>query len=555
MKISSVGSPLLSSPCSSNKTLNKERSCIKTPVIKETIKNILQDKHVTWIFKNIAKTGIESFRWCGYLGFLGVGLIATVEGNKILNTIAQDILHIAPKPSNNKPTSNFEIDGHRYDAFFANHKDFNDIINTMKKVGIDHDELDINKDGIRLNDVEEIQKLKQRLTTEQIKTTDDKTRADITSAIKKLNKIDILNKLIFGKYGIDSESFYQGELPNCQIMAAIKGLSFTQENMQELKSMIKVTSYSLDKKNLHIDTVVNIDGTDVYIPFSKLLQWVSPKDFDSSYSTDGSLLVPILASAIQEVVEEYDRVPNIVPSSSPILATGKDYLAMATVALSDEDLKEILSQAPQKLITVGTYIDVSSLDEAVKRLADELAERFKKRNSPVISEEKLNNFTDMLNETIQELTPSGLPNDKNELQSISQNNPKRNTFQSKRNFLIGSFSNNQEETVPTPNHMYAVKNYYVNAEGESIVTITDSYGAEYHPLNLEEFRKHIFVVVVPKEHVPLTNTKSLTIGLLSIIGAVLARKGAYKLNKLLNPEYKSLIEKLTFNSIKDAKAP
>ncbi len=521
----------------------------------ETQKNkypnrLIKREHIEQIY-NLGKSSLKPVARFALLGPLKWGTFAlgvtawsllTTTGNEFLNRAAQHVLKIAPKPTNSG-FSNNEIDGHKYDAFFANNKDFRNMLELVKSVDVPLDGLDSNDDGIRLNKNDEIKSFKERLVKAHIQTQKNPLykdkQEDMARAIAKFNEIDILNKLLYGKDGLDPAKFYQGGIYNCQLLAATIGQTQTEGNAQNLKSMITITGYSFDKNNFYIDAKVHINGKDFEVPFSKLKAWMSPQDYTPSLATDGSLALPILISALQEAVEEYDRIPNIVSSSSPILMTGKDYLAINVSALDDDDLRRILSKAPEKLVTVGSGVD------SIKELYDELIEGIKERTTDrtptIISSEKERDFIKSLIQNFEESTKSGIVKD-------PIPDEKKRTDAGKRSIFFGSPSKdkNNPNLIENPiirNHMFAVQSYKEIDGGEEII-VTDAHDTKYPPLNLKQFRENLDIITVHKDDLPLTNKRSLIAWILSILAIVSVRYGVNKTNRFLNPEYKSLTEKL-----------
>ncbi|MBI3591136.1 MAG: hypothetical protein HY094_07175 [Candidatus Melainabacteria bacterium] len=491
--------------------------------------------------------GIEPLRWLGYATFTAIALIFTTEGNLTVNRLAQALKYV-PKP-NKVTNANPEINGYSIDAFFKNQDGFPYIEKAIRELNLNIKEFDTNKDGIALSTRQERQKLREEFINSKQTTTNQEIKNNIDLALKHLNTIDVLDQIVFGINGIDPEKYSQGGLQNCEILAAIKGLSFTPEYIQELKSMIKITDYSLEKKQfLNID--VNIDGRKIPVPFTKLSQWMSPRDFDASRATDGSLAFSILAYASEEAGNKYDRVPHMLQSTSPILLTGKDYVTVLTWSLDDDDLRHILSQAPQKLITVGSYIRKE--DFTLATLSRELQNKYY-RLPPAISDEKVERFQELIKQKIEEIITRQIePTQKN--QSESSSLPKAlnplplqkatvtrpvHPIKTPSSQEVTKRNNPQRELSGIiPHHQYTVKSY-THIGDEDIIILTDSHGTEYKSLNISEFREYTSVVVLPNDDLPPINKRSLLPAILTLIGLLVTRKSANKLNKFLNPEYKN----------------
>lgn len=500
--------------------------------------------------------GIEPIRWLAYSTLFGLFLAFTTHGNVLSNRIAQGILKITPTPTNNR-LSKTEIDGNTYDGFFSNHDSFRDVLKTAKNAGINLKDLDKNNDGVILSTNEEVNDFKLKLFSALTNAQNDNQRSEIYNSLIKFHELDILNRIIFGKNGIDPEKFSQGGIPNCQLMAAIKAFSLTPENTQELKSTIEVTGYNFNKENFYIDTVVHLDGVDVPIPYSQLVRWMSPRDFDPSQSTDGALALSMLSYAIDEAAKPYDTIPHFMPSTSPILLSGKDYLAVLTWTLDDDDIRHILSQAPNTPITVGSYVspEERTLSYALKELKDKLTPK----PPPIISLAKAESFNQSVIQRVEELqTPISTSSE-----TVAHNNStiKKEDKITSTSLIIPNNSGipfpilqtssaNEQNTTTKPakekrdviyQHQYTVKSYE-RVGDEDIIILTDSHGTEYKPINLQEFRLLIANVTAPKEHLPPVNSTTYIAALLLATG-LLIRGGANKLNKLLNPKYKSWLQR------------
>ncbi len=491
--------------------------------------------------KLAAKTGIESFRYLGYSVALGTFLLFTVPGNKTLNDIAR-VIKLAPHPNSSK-LNEVEINGYKYDAFYCrNDKDLK-IPEIIKELNIDPSQLDKNQNGLIpiLSTREGVCKLTEILKLEITNSSNESKRNKIAEALAVLNKIDLKDKLIFGKDGVNSEKFYQGQIGNCQIMAAIKGLSFTPENIQELRGMIEVTGYNFDKNNFYIDTAVHLDGTVISVPFTDLVSWMSPRDFDLSHSTDGSLLLSILAIAVEKAADKYDKVPHLVEATSPTLITGKDYNTIAVWSLDDDNLRDVLSLAPDRLITVGSYMRAE--DITIEYFIHEIEEKFKSKTAPIVSTEKAEEFKARVRRRMNEFLEKNEPHTKNDIKQ-------KKIFPSNQIELIAKSSifasSTQEEEISNingrpviPNHEYAVYKY---DKEKDLTYLTDSHGVEYNPLSLKELREKIGSIVIERELASNINSRTVTVSLLVIIAALVTRKLARKGNKWLNPEYRSYPE-------------
>ena len=521
-----------------------------------------ENQRLKSVLRLTGRFSTEVLRWASYSAVLGSALLFTTPGNKLLHNIGQsrfhlpivnrDILGLIPKPQ--ARLIHHEIDGYKCDSFFSNQKEFSKIESVIKKLHLNPKDIDTNNDGIILNSRADTQKLHDVLLSFATSPTNDTNLKDeIKDALLALATLNTHDQIIFGKDGIDPETFNQGGIPNCQILAALKGLSYTPENIQTLRSIIKVTGYDYESSNPYLNAEVNIDGKTIPIEYPKLVKWMSPMYYSPSHANDGSLALPILAAAIEEAGNSYDTVPHAAESTSPILITGKDYYVISTWSLNDDDIRAMLSLAPRELVTVGSFPEDPSLKGLALTLIDGAKEKLTHTSSPpVLSEQKAIAFQESMNTRVQEITstentPQNIP--QNIRLNISTPNLSNNKSQPINSLALTRTSqqDSTEITKPVidivPHHEYAIKSYS-HKDGKDTIILTDSHGVEYKPLTLKEFREKIIVLVVGKEHTPLIPGRSLFImSILAIIGT-LTRVGANKANKLINPEYENWMARL-----------
>lgn len=489
---------------------------------------------------------LKPLKWISNGLALGGILFFTTNGNITTNRILQST-GWAPTPSNSRKSLP-EFDENKYDSFFARQSEFGELLTILKDLNINPKTFTSSNDGVIFDTRKERQKARELLSEKALHSTNEKTKSDTQSAIDIINRLDILDQFLFGVDGLDPERFYQGGVPNCQVLAAVKGLCFTKANRQELKSLIEVTSYCLEKDNFYINTIVHLNGEEISVPYSKIREKMSPRDYTPTSSTDGSLAFPILAYAIEEAANNYDSIPHLLQSTSPILLTGKDYVSIATWSLNNDELKDLLRLAPNTPITVGSYMQFDEL--TISNLKRQWNEKFNK--PPVIySPQKEEEFIKSMQQRV------------NEIESSTKNTPAKNNLTIsldtlKNTPLIevtaitppvenrkGSLfpeqtgqTNRKPLTSIVSNHQYAIKSF----DGNEII-VTDSHGVEYEPLDLESFRRHMFIVVLPRENVPITDSNSTVPTLLLLISLLLVRKGINGLNRKMYSEYRSFFEK------------
>ncbi len=530
-----------------------------------------QTQRLKSILRFTGRVGVESLRWLSYTAILGSGLIFTSAGNKVTHEIGQNLLSLIPQPQ--ARLIHHEIDGYKCDSFFSSQKDFSKIETIIKKLHINPKEIDTNNDGIILNSRADIERLHNILLSSSESVTNAPIlENEINDALHALVTLSTHDQIIFGRNGIDPETFDQGGLPNCQILASLKGLSYTPENVQTLRSMIRVTGYDYTSPNKYLNVEVNIDGKIIPIEYPKLVKWMSPMYYSPSQANDGSLALPILASAIEEAGNSYDTVPHMAPSTSPILITGKDYYVLSAWSLDDDDIRTILSLAPEELVTVGSLPEDPSLKGIIVSMIDGAKEKLIPAKPPILSEQKAIVFQESMSERVKEITntqnlPQNAPHNIPINNLRNQNNSNNLTITSQAQDISPTPERETTNTTPTitsalisapqaandtsskpvidviSNHQYSVKSY-TREDGTDRIVLTDSHGVEYKPLTLKEFREKIGIVVVGKEHTPIIPLRSLFLmSILTIIGT-LTRVSANKTNKLINPEYKNWIARL-----------
>jgi len=520
------------------------------------------------------RSSVEGIRWASYSALVGAALLFTANGNKLLHDVGQSKFHIpytaknivglVPKPVARAAPS--EINRYKFDSFYSNQKDFSRIENIINLLNIKPENIDSNNDGIILDTREDVIRLYNILASQyKSSETSPELKDQIKEAANVLSLIDEHDQIVFGRNGVDPETFDQGGIPNCQILAALKGLSFTPENIQILRSMITVSDYNYTPGNSSIGVEVDIDGKKIPIDYSKLVKWMSPLYYSPTHADDGSLALPILAAAIEEAGKAYDTVPHTVPSTSPILITGNDYYVLSTWSLDDDDIRSMLSLAPNELITVSSYPQDSSFKGLISSAIDAAKEKLIPEQQPVLSEGKAIAFMESVNQRVQEIVQptqqvsvSGSPTDTNSLGSISvgvpasqiarlpelTENDSPQILEKPASALISA-----PQVVTTqqtylsdivPLHQYAIKSYHREGN-EDVIILTDSHGVEYKPLSLKEFREKLGVIVVAKDKSPFTTNRSLLIMSLLALMGTLVRTGANRTNKLINPAYQNLL--------------
>ncbi len=471
------------------------------------------------------------------VGILGYALIKIPAVGKFQNEVAR-IFGSQPSPVSVQDSTK-NINGMPVDAFVGNYNGFNKIQEAILQTNISEKKLDLNGNNIVLDKSVEIKEL-----ITQLKNIDENKFKD---EIQLLEEINVVSQLIWGEDDPHPYALEQNDRPNCQVMAAIQGQLFSEKNLQGVKGKVRVTAFNPTRENFRIDTMVELDGKTIEIPFETLVKWMSPLHVQPSSSVDGALSVPILTYALEEGLRGYTGVPNSFSSAPSTLLTGKDYCSIITSSLSDGDLIDILSKAPKEPVylnirnkvsqginipsatnyVMGDYLDFFSLAQA------QAAKPANRRNR----ENKI-----AVREFINDDSYSGykaqyfVQNTYDIVRSIQDNN----SFPPRSPYLYDwrQRYNRKPEGI-TNHHIYTVKELkHIN--GQAIVTIIDSNDHEIN-LTLDDVRKYSDKIVTDANNIPNITSESLKAQLKAFLLITAILIGAYKVNKKINPNYRSTL--------------
>ncbi len=446
----------------------------------------------------------------------GIILYALAKNPVIHKGLNETTRFVGVNPSAHKQLETTkDIDGVQVDSFIGNYRGYEKLQKAIQNTKINVNELDLNDNKILFDNKEEIKQLISKL-----KELDENK---YKSEIKLLNEINITSQLIWGTNGPHPYNTIQGSRPNCQIMGAIQGQYLTPENIQNIKGKIQVANFNSQKEDFRIDTIVNLNGRTVYIPFEILAKWMSLKE-GSSDSYDGSLSTGILTYAIEKGVENYITPPSPFPSAPPTIVTEKNYCHVFTTALSDDDLISVLSKAPETPVYIGTY------GPGASSLQEHLVNRIKALPSLVFK-----------NNAVEEKVKSETEKD---LYSPQQERYFIESVKSQvRDIELGrAFDSAPTVRVKSPEdkvlseHVYTVKEVK-KVNDKHIITIIDSHDTEYD-LTIEELRKHSAVVIGLSENFPIMGEEGLEAALLALVAFLLVSAGSKSLNKIILPEQK-----------------
>ncbi len=152
---------------------------------------------------------------------------------------------------------------------------------------------------------------------------------------------------LWGKQGLTTKSITQ-QKDNCQIIASLIASTFTQDGIKKLESIVEVTDYNLDKNNFYINFTVHMNGKSIQVSYKDLI--------DNIWQTNDPLAPHAIAYAIEkELAKNYLPNPSgYTALSSATFLTNKSHSSLKLSDLSNSSLVELLQQAPNEVIMVGT---------------------------------------------------------------------------------------------------------------------------------------------------------------------------------------------------------
>lgn len=402
-------------------------------------------------------------------------------------------------PISENPINN--INGIPVDSFVSGYRDFTTIHKAILNTKINPQDLDSNKNNIILDAKGEINKL---ITI--FKSINENRFKD---EIKLLEEIKITSQLIWGRNGPNIYITQQNERPNCQVMGVIQGSFTTNQNIQSVKGKVHVLNFNPSPENFRIDTMVKLNNKNIYVPFEALIDWMSIKTGSQSSSKDGSLSVPILTYVIEKELNNYGGVPNPFPSSPNTLLLGKNYCLVPISTLSDNELINILSQAPNTPTNLITPRLITKRPETVNIFKDAFSYWSESSNltnsrANLFMHTLLSNLENIKSDTSNPINYANYPNSKSPLKEIAAD------------------------------HRYTVKDFK-KVNNEHITTIIDSNGFE-HDLTLDEIRNYTSNIVTEPKNIPLIGAKGTEAILWTLITLMLLCKTTSCLNKLILPK-------------------
>lgn len=167
---------------------------------------------------------------------------------------------------------------------------------------------------------------------------------------KEENLQEEIKTFLYSKNGLNQNNIIQNN-GNCQIIAGIMASTFTEAHLRKLESMIEVNDYNLDKQNFYINFTVNINGKKIPVFYKDLVTQNSRPNKNIPQAPY------VLAYAVEKELEEnYLPNPNGLTAKSTLtFFTNKDYSTLLLPAMSNESLIEVLKQAPNEIVCLGSY--------------------------------------------------------------------------------------------------------------------------------------------------------------------------------------------------------
>ncbi|OGI14152.1 MAG: hypothetical protein A3I68_07555 [Candidatus Melainabacteria bacterium RIFCSPLOWO2_02_FULL_35_15] len=498
---------------------------------------VVAPEDIKQIVKKSARVGIETFRWAGILGLLTYAAIKTPGSSKVVN----DLFRLAGKQPTPVCSSSLEnqktLSGSSVDMFVSQYRDYGKIEQAIKEAGIKTEDLDLNSNNTLFDESIEIKTLISKLRAAN----SDKYKDEIIL----LKEIDVASQMLWGKSGPNPYDLIQAGRSNCQVMADIQSLLLTPEGPQILKSKVTVTEFNLSKENLKLSVNVKLNDGTVPISFEIIKEWMSPKEIIPSHVKGNQLYLPIFTYALNKASVPYGGIPSWLPSSTAILLTEESHSTPLTTSLSDEELIELFSNANQSLtkITTSNIKFNNPQLEDIKKDLSEFLEWFTQEERYTYSEEKAKQFIETTRKLAEEITSEG-----------NSHSP-QNTFSAPKLIMLASLTtpaipeitnqlsprkaSKEEDLLPT--HVYTVKGCK-KVDGEHIVTIIDSQGAEFD-LTMKQIRNHAFAIIAKSDKIPNIGSEGLIAILIGAGGIAVIRFGSNKLNRLINPKYKTWVER------------
>ncbi len=310
------------------------------------------------------------------------GAVATPGALKVVNhTLQCDCIGIAAKPSGvERKVESREI---VFDGFLSNFEDLKCLTDSCKILDLDPNDFDLNKNGVILDSIEEVNLANKLLDEGYKKLTDKNEQAKVKKAISFLNNYKLLSAMVWGEDGPTPNNISQNGEPNCQTMSALKGLFLTGSNIQDTKGRVRISSFKLTGEAPYINFEVFVTGKWVPISYQELGNASCPEGHSASGSKDNSLFVSLFKVACNKASEA--TIPNWWFSNSSTILADKDYIPMFLLSLSDDEMRAVFSKAPEKIVTVAGRFNLGDIKNG-------MAVRQRNWSKPVVSAKKVDKF-------------------------------------------------------------------------------------------------------------------------------------------------------------------
>lgn len=431
-------------------------------------------------------------------------LLASPGGYKLLNEGVQ-LANYTPEAGGQVVVEN-PYD-YNFDKFYLNYEELGDVVKALETSGLTPDlinrfaESPQDEDKIILNNPTEVKRTIALLMMFELIHKNDKEKEPIINKGRvALQKMLVHDLFIFGNDGFDSDDIGQFYEPNCQAMSGLKGMTLTTNQTQYLRGGVRVEKFDSTDLENNFEVTVNLNGTPVQVSYDDIKHAVCAKDFTASQSRDGGIATSLYNTYLKK--SSPDSTPNAIPSSSNTLLTGRQYLPVFLLSLSDREIDEVLEQAPNSPVTVAGKFNLEDV-------FDGIAQRSKNWDNPEQSPEKQQAFDKQAqNLAHQAAVKAGVDTEKT-------SNPIRKTSGviqgplQKERLVASTFPPSAQPTTTAPQaqedllpaertrmgHVYTVESY--DADTKTLI-ITDAHGDRVK-LQGEEIRENLSAVIAPSD--------------------------------------------------------
>jgi len=489
-------------------------------------------KPFSWALRNL-----HNITTYGLLTVIGAGL--TPGGMKTFNNALQTSSAV-PTPSGIVEEAVI-INDVQSDGFLSNFPESKTLFSAFNILHVDSKNFDLNKDGTVLDSKDELVHA-NKILVEGLKTVSNSESIKIIKdAIKFLNEYYILSVIVWGENGPTKNSVSQNDEYNCQLMSPLRARLFTHENTQKIKSEVRITSQDLNSNKPNINFEVLVNGKWIPLSYQEVKNTSCPADFNPSASKDKSLFTSLFKAAYSKASNA--PVPNVYFQTSSTMLADTDYIPMLTIAMSDNELRNVFSRAPEKIVTVAGQFSLSDIKNGIDL-------RNINRQNPEISQEKAEKFDSNLTAKAVELQNGGLvgpgkQNDNHCILLVSHTNSDKPTTSAvfvaiEKPLPLSSFppsgpsissTNNENEPIQLLDasrvrngHVYAVESF--DEKTETII-ISDAHGDRVELIGMDQIREHLSGVIFDEKDINTFGDRTPFV-LLGLLLSGLAFEGSKK---------------------------